>query len=695
MIIIITLLRFAHSLDAVCRDFQTVFAEQSNRNWNDMNSEQTVIQFESGWFSTESFEIISTRMDLRGNMTRLSIAEESSKPKIESLKTNTVHDSNVGNPPKLWLLDVQNSTLWMTSWCLDVEQAGCSACVISSSDLTIAGSEIISNMECSPFIVACELDVHGCQIQIIRSTHKSTSNLVLPLVGTSQHPHRIDVGLQIQNDAISANESRQYLSISGVGLSMTNQHFQLGTGPLFTFHSRRAFDCSMDVETSLLESSLVNISSSPSSPGKPVFGSEVCQRVVGSCVQKSTNHDSGTGMMDPNLGGNLVCLNTSFSSCIRERNIPLDYSFENRTNNVLGRFALNYTSDATSVTFTLCTFKHMEAYVNVPPPSNGTGAWIAFDGGAAIGLRGTKSTLAITSCFFHSCGCMLNSDKGGAVFFADLIDSVPPISVTGSSFTGCFLYDRSSYNSAGSLYIASTQSALIDRCFFDNSDAYSDGALYIRSEDVTVAYCSFVRCYAEMQSGALTLRGVVSLSLFSCVFRECSSTNDPSGKDVYFSYNASTQITTDMIQFCDSTSGAPNVYFYTDKVADDSLIPQITPIHIVQPVTVSFTGAQATVTVKTDKEISGTMGVLLEGSNVPRLVHVVFGTPTAKSTIGTVVVSSGAQGVLPSATYKHRKSALATAQFFQPTVRRAAATLNDLTTTKIVLIVVLETRSGP
>ncbi|KAK2945228.1 hypothetical protein BLNAU_19868 [Blattamonas nauphoetae] len=686
MIIIITLLRFAHPLDAVRRDFKTGFAEQSNRNWNDRTSEQTVIQFESGWFSTESFEIISCRMDLRGNMTRLSIAEENPKSLITSLKPNTVHDSNVGNPPKLWLLDVQNSTLWMTSWCLDVEQAGCSACVISSSDLTIVESEIISNMECSPFIVTGDLDGHGCQIQIMRSSHKSTSNLVLPLVGTSQHPHLNPIGLQMKNDDMSDNESHQHLSISGVGLSMTNQHFQLGTGPLFTFHSRPVFDCSMDVETSLLESSLVNMSCSSSFPlGQQLFGSELCQRVVGSCVQKSTNHDSGTGMMSPNLGGNVMCLNTSFSSCIRQSNRVYDYSFQNRTQSTLGRFAIDFNSEATSVIFTLCTFKDMSASVTVDPDINGTGAWISFGGGAAISLSQTSSSLAITSCFFHNCRCLLEDDMGGAVFFGTLTNDPGPISVTGSSFTDCYLDFQTKFNSAGSLSVRRVQSALIDHCFFDSSYASTDGALYISSEDVTVAYCSFVNCSAEHHSGALTLYTAVALSLFSCVFRECSSTNDPSGKDVYFSYNASSQITPDMFHFCDSTSGEDNVYFKEDKQSDNTLIPQISSTPTINSVSVSRNGDKATVTVESDQEISGTMGVLLNGSIVPRLVHVVFGTQSTKSTIGTVVVTSGKNGVLPSATYKHHKTALATAQFFQPTVRRAAATLNDLTTTTIVL----------
>ncbi|KAK2944055.1 hypothetical protein BLNAU_21054 [Blattamonas nauphoetae] len=48
------------------------------------------------------------------------------------------------------------------------------------------------------------------------------------------------------------------------------------------------------------------------------------------------------------------------------------------------------------------------------------------------------------------------------------------------------------------------------------------------------------------------------------------------------------------------------------------------------------------------------MGILLKGSNVPRLVHVQFGSTSDVSTTGSAVVSSGAEGVLPSATYSLR-----------------------------------------
>ncbi|KAK2948890.1 hypothetical protein BLNAU_16233 [Blattamonas nauphoetae] len=348
MIVLLTLFHNLHSMDADYRDFKTIFAEKSHGNSNDWNSEERVIQFESGWFSTESFPIVSRRMEFRGNMTRLSGKLDSQESSVGYLAIKAIRGPTPIKRPNLLLLDVQNSTLHMNSWILDVEESGWSACLLSSSDLTIEGSEIVSNMERSPFIVTDDFDGQGCQIMIIRSSHKSTSNLVLPLADTSQNPRETDIGRQMMNDATADDESRLSVSVNGVGLLMNNQLFPLGTGPLFTFHSPRAFDCALDVETSLLQSNLVNVSSSSVfSQKEPQFGSGVCQRVVGSCVRKSTNHASGTGMMSPNLGGNLVCLNTSFSHCQRASNEPKDFANENITQTHIGRLN-NVTSTVTS-----------------------------------------------------------------------------------------------------------------------------------------------------------------------------------------------------------------------------------------------------------------------------------------------------------------------------------------------------------
>ncbi|KAK2959019.1 hypothetical protein BLNAU_6035 [Blattamonas nauphoetae] len=489
--------------------------------------------------------------------------------------------------------------------------------------------------------------------------------VVLPLVGTSHSTNGIDLGDQMMNTGTVDNTSRQHLSMTGVGLSMNNQHFPIGTGPLFSFNTHYSIE-NINVDTCLEDSSLASMtSSSHVLPSHQMFGSDVCQRVVGSSVLKSTNHDSGTGMMSPNLGGNVMCLNTSFSSCIRSRNTPVDISFENITQTHIGRVISEYSS-VTSESFTLCTFNEMTVDTN-----------FGF-GGSAIFHFQTWSPLSVKTCFFHKCSCTGVGDDGGAIEFNCVSNRQFPFSVSDSSFTDC-----STADAGGSLIVSYASSTLIDKCFFEKSSASADGAAYIFSELVTISNCAFVDCAAKERSGTITVQGLTTLSLSFSQFRGCSSANDPNAKDLYVFDKDSTQITSKMITFCDSTSGAPNVFFNNGSQSDSALVPQISSTPTIKFVDVSFDGEDATVTIETDEEIHGTMGVLLDGSNVPRLVHVSFGQLSKLSSIGTAVVSSGANGILPSATYAHRRSTLA--PFPRPRVDSAESTLKDWNTTEIVL----------
>ncbi|KAK2949925.1 putative cell surface protein [Blattamonas nauphoetae] len=568
-----------------------------------------------------------------------------------------------------------NSTLWMISWCLDVQQAGCSACVISSSELRIEGSKIISNMECSPFIVRGDMDGHGSRVQIIQSTHKSASNLVLPLVGTSQHAHRIDLGTQMMNGGTTGNSSFEHLSINGVGLSINNQHFPLGTGPLFTFHSQRVFDCAMEVETDLLESTLLNISSSSAfSPMKQLFRSEVSQRVVGSCVSCCTNHDSGTGMMSPNMGGSLTCLNTSFSSCIRQGNEAKYFQNKNFTQTSdPGRFMLVNTSAVTSVSFTLCTFSEMTATV----------AGSNF-GGPALDLFQTSSSLTLNTCFFHRCIC--TGGVGGAVHFRCSKNNPLPFSTSDSAFSECSLDESGSMG--GNMWVDDASTISISSCFFEMATAYHSGALHFDSQRLTLSNCAFIECSSYASGGALFFVCRSTPSLTFSQFRGCSCTTESSGRDVYLTGAYSYTITSAMFQHCDSTSGTPNVYIYADKKSDSKLIPQVSPTRTFKSVSVSFKGSEAMVTVEVDQAIKGTMGVLLDGSNVPRLVHVMFGDDTTSSNLGKIVVSSGPNGILPRADYAFCNAAVTGYRIITsigPFINKAFSTLDGWNMTEIVV----------
>ncbi|KAK2948354.1 hypothetical protein BLNAU_16700 [Blattamonas nauphoetae] len=201
---------------------------------------------------------------------------------------------------------------------------------------------------------------------------------------------------------------------------------------------------------------------------------------------------------------------------------------------------------------------------------------------------------------------------------------------------------------------------------------------------------AFIDSSANYRAGGITISRMTYMTLYFLRFRGCSSTEEPNGKDVYVDSLASTQFTSDMIMCCDSTSGEPNVCVYPDNNADSTLVPQIDPTTNVtlKSLHISFDGEEATVRVALAESIIGTMNVLLDGSNVPRVVNVVFGNFPTSSNLGKVVVSSGPNGVLPRADYVFRSAAVTGYQIIVsigPFVFEASSTLKDWNTTEIVV----------
>ncbi|KAK2953933.1 hypothetical protein BLNAU_11193 [Blattamonas nauphoetae] len=374
-------------------------------------------------------------------------------------------------------------------------------------------------------------------------------------------------------------------------------------------------------------------------------------------------------MMSPNLGGNLVCLNTSFSSCVRQTNdAVLDFSFEHRTPTHINRLD-NVTSDVTSVTFILCTF--FELTVKTEPGF----------GGGAIFIELTLSSLTVRTCFFHSCTATGSGDDGGAIRFKCADNYRRPFTVSNSSFTEC-----SATDCAGSVLFVQISFVSMDNCFFDLSTARHDGAVNFESTSVTVSNTAFVDCTSTNRGGALYLDKVTQPILSFVQFRGCTSLNHHYGKDIFSSTSASS-VTSDMFTFCDSTSGGPNVYFNGSRTDGSYLVPQISSTLNVKDVTVSFDEDEdeATVTVETEEAIHGTLGLLLDESNVPRLIHVLFGSETKFTNFGTTIVTSGENGLLPETTYSPRKASLSANLFPPRTVTIADSTLKDWNTTDIVL----------
>ncbi|KAK2950740.1 hypothetical protein BLNAU_14411 [Blattamonas nauphoetae] len=476
-------------------------------------------------------------------------------------------------------------------------------------------------MECSGFMLADSGRSGSSRIMIVGSSHKSSSrNVLLPLVGRGLGQLNTKMNEWMTDEEACGGVLVEREEIVGVGLSFDSTHFPLGSGPLFSFaekslSSRSEIMMVGETSTELRTTTILNVTSSSGAGRRKILGVESCvwERVVGSRISGSTNHDMGTGLCG-RLGGNVVCVNSSFSSCVRTSNAIIDKKHENLTTDDPGRIFVEITLGITSMKFSLCTFNEM----TIASGSN--------NGGSAIFLDQSNSTLSITRCFFHKCIVNGSSMRGGAIYMNESLSDCP-VSLSFSSFTECEVNGTSLNNYGGSVFCTSSSTISVSNCFFEESYAHRDGALSLHYSVSTLSNCAFVSCSSNQRAGAIALYDITSkdrsdFDLSYLQFRECS-TIDSNSKDLYFDGVSTTIVSKETIKFCDSTSGKSNVYVVIGGSDKSNLVPQLasTPEVIV---TVSFSGNTATVTATADPAVKGTMGILLNGSNVPRLVHVQF-----------------------------------------------------------------------
>ncbi|KAK2940873.1 hypothetical protein BLNAU_24218 [Blattamonas nauphoetae] len=600
------------------------------------------------------------------------------------IDTTTPRKQNMRSGTALnFMFDVWNSTFSAIGVHVICDSDNDGFCLVSSSIVHFSSSSITSNGLSSPFMIESSDWTNGkTTVEIVLSsiTHNSKTDFLPPLGGRLHSSISLPTDLDKNIISVPPN-AEQRISIFGTGLLFNSGSFSSGTGPLFSFgladhdSSLSALRNDVEMETSLSSSSFVNMTSTHccSSTGQ-LFGSEVSQRVIGCSITHSSNHNSGTGMLDANVGGNVVCVNSSFSHCIRQPNNVKDYANKNITQSVIGRLS-SVASTVTSVSYTLCTFNTMTVAADV-----------SYRGGAAICLSQTSSSLTVEQCFFHKCSCTGNNDDGGAICVAYQATKKLSVSISDSSFAECTTFGTAS-TCGGAALIYQSSSVKIENSFFEHCRAKYDGAMYLEHSPITISNSAFVFCSSINRVGGIGIHGTeMPINLNYLQFRDCSSSSTQQTSDVHFDSLASSQITSQMVRFCDSTSGSSNVYFKPGTVFNSLLIPQISSIVTITSLSIVFSETQAVVTVSTESAIEGSMGILLDGSNVPRLVHVVFGSSSTPSWTAQATVSSGTNGILPNATYLPRSAAIVGHKIsFPPFVTQSEATLLNPNTTEIVV----------
>ncbi|KAK2942929.1 hypothetical protein BLNAU_22140 [Blattamonas nauphoetae] len=505
-------------------------------------------------------------------------------------------------------------------------------CRISSSDVFVSQSTIISSGYHCPFMVTGHQTGGQSTISLIRCSHTTPSQNLLPFVS-------------LDRDGILTTGTDVY--VLGTGLHLSNRTLILATGPLFSFGWPRSVSDpnspgnSPIHQTSLISCSFRNMSSRLDPINFPTIGSQTSQTVFGCCVTNSFNHQHGTTMLNPSLGGNFLCQNTSFSSCRTKPNAEVDvwskeYSAGDRIFNPV----------ATSAKYTLCTFCEMtyEIAGNVS--------------GAAICFRPSPSSLTIIQCFFHKCVSFGFDNDGGAVAFScELSTEHHPFELRGSSFTECATTYESYTTSGGSLLCHCYTTAVVSDSVFEKSYAAGrGGSVDFRTGGATMTNCVFHSCSTGFFGAGLLLADIPSVTLSSIQFR--NNTCNPkyqTATDMVVEKTEVSIFNSNTVTFCDTTSSGDTVFFVTvsgqnpEGYADGTLIEHVTKTAQItaRKQTIDTDTMLLTMKLSISKPIRGNLHVLLEGSNVPRLVIIPFGSDSATSDTGSADITVGPTGVLP------------------------------------------------
>ncbi|KAK2949982.1 hypothetical protein BLNAU_15125 [Blattamonas nauphoetae] len=458
-------------------------------------------------------------------------------------------------------------------------------------------------MECSPLVVDWTGEHAWNSITVIDTCHTSSSrDCLLPLVSladsllrslnTPSHP--------TTDSAHQSTSHTQSLSVSGMGLSLSDCELCPGTGPLIGSLglSAEAMTTTLptSIETQLIGSALHNMTSCL---GKEQADGDcevsLSQLMMGTGVCWSTNHLYGTGIVDMNRGGSVLCLNSSFVSC------TLDATYKNKSFTT----RTNITSQYSLITFSFCTFK---------------GCTSTSEGGA-IYCKIEAVTIQIKGCSFHSCS---SSSWGGALYFT-LSSLSMSVSLESSSFVGCY-----SATYGGSVRFNSVPTISVADCaFLDSSAQNYGGSLAISSWDADSSYqnlitnCLFQNSRQTNSSstyggGGIYFNSCPSVKLSFLQFRQCSAATGK-GHDIYVSGSPPT-LNANTVSNCDSQTTKSNYLVYVTNTSTDRsnlLSSTLTALRIISLSAIPK-GDSADLVVRVDKAMTGKLLVLISNVNGER-----------------------------------------------------------------------------
>ncbi|KAK2956553.1 hypothetical protein BLNAU_8393 [Blattamonas nauphoetae] len=640
MAVLLLILPILHATYHLIGIQQSRFRKDFNRKDNNACGDESL---DSQIFALNNNTILSSTISLRSQVLTLNgynhtllcaFSTQDNTNHVPTPSMSRKYDENLLQ----YMFTVSNSSFCVSYVKVIIDTGSTGVCSISGSTVRFSASSIVSNGIWSPFLVQksdYEDDPSGSAIVLAFVSHITPSAFLPPLVDIS-HPKQSTQDL--------SSGVHECVSVTGISLILEDKSLSSGTGPLFTFglaqQSRQvSVGHVLKMETAMISSMLVNMSS-PSAPSRrhteeSLFGSNVNQKMVGCSVVSSVNHQRGTSMLDPNMGGSLHCQNSSFSSCITESNAEQEIVLKDHTQ---GDQFTSAAVTSPTVVFRLCTFNDMLSAADGDE-----------NGGAGIFLKLTSASLEVSQCSFHRCVASGKDNDGAAIIYTCSSSNKKPFKIEKSSFTECQSTGNHLTSTSAAFVSTNSQSTTVPDCFFRHCNATGRCAtVYLLQTSAILSNCVFVECASLKSYGAaIGLRGMTSIQLNSIIFRKCSASVAGSSDLAYFTMST-TLLNSTSIQLCDSTSGSPNIFNADSTQKDGTLIPQVTKATFIATFKMTFEGEKCVVEIGTASAVSGSMGVLLGGANVPRLIHIPFGSSSSSSSSGTTEVTTGSQGLLPT-----------------------------------------------
>ncbi|KAK2961599.1 hypothetical protein BLNAU_3397 [Blattamonas nauphoetae] len=617
-------------------------------NGGAMNHEPNsdILQLSPGVFELIDYPVISTMLKMEGSTSTISHASSEGTAVMNELENDRSQHLNhfakghMGTSHSLFLFD--NSTVSMNNLILDCGSDGMALAKVSSSEVIVSWSKIVSNSKQTAFVVGTELDGVGSAISVIDCSHVSSSSMVLlPLVRTCTclpTPPRDSSS----TDTPHSDNVSPFLSVSGAGLVLSNVSLIVGTGPLLDFgllshDSTRSDEIGLgDISTFLVGSVLRNVTSRGCSRSGLVVARGLCQKLVGTSVTLSTSHLSGTGCLDINAFGCVGCVNTSFSHCSSNADSSEEFTLRHFQQD--DHFAFEDETDRIIVAFTLCTFTAMSS----------------FDAGACVYVW-VPHHVTMTECSFKH----IQGRFGGPISIYGRTRGNGRLTLSLCSFLNC-----TGGNFGAALCLRDSALLSIDKCFFKNMATSAQtavaGCVYAYKVDiVTISDCVFIDCAVDQEQGEGGALFVESstLRLSSVQFRGNSATK---GSDVYLSSGCGTPIDLETrVSDCHTDNYTTSVMFLEFGIQTGIIQQFGTSTNLKSlELTLSDTMLVGTIGVETQHPVQGRMLLLLDNTtpnnpnsedSPPATCRVVVVDFPSLSTTGTSkVLSFGDSGRLQS-----------------------------------------------